>query len=52
LRAEIEDFFAAVERGGPSPISGIEGRRALALALRALERIHEHAAQVGVSAVK
>jgi predicted dehydrogenase len=52
LRAEIEAFLYAAQRGGPSPISGIEGRRALALALRALERIHEHAAHVGVSAVK
>jgi predicted dehydrogenase len=52
LRAEIEAFLDAAQRGGPSPISGIEGRRALSLALRALERIHEHAAQVGVSAVR
>ena len=52
LRAEIEDFLDAAESGGPSPISGIEGRRALSLALRALERIHEHAAQVGVSALR
>jgi predicted dehydrogenase len=51
LRAEIEAFIHAAQTGGPSPISGIEGRRALALALRALERIHEHAAQVGVSAI-
>lgn len=52
LRAEIEDFFAAIERGGPSPISGIEGRRALSLALRALERIHEHTARLDVNALK
>jgi predicted dehydrogenase len=52
LRAEIEAFLDAAERGGPSPISGSDGRRALALALRALERIHEHAAQLGVSALK
>jgi predicted dehydrogenase len=52
LRAEIEAFFDAAQRGGPSPISGIEGRRALGLALRALERIHEHAAHVGVSTIK
>jgi predicted dehydrogenase len=52
LRAEIEAFLSAAQRGGPSPISGIEGRRALALALRALERIHEHAAQVGVSPIR
>ena len=52
LRAEIEDFFDAARTGGQSPISGVEGRRALSLALRALERIHEHAAHVGVSALK
>ncbi|HEX8144264.1 MAG TPA: Gfo/Idh/MocA family oxidoreductase [Pyrinomonadaceae bacterium] len=52
LRAEIEAFLDAAARGGPSPISGVEGRRALSLALRALERIHEHAAQVGVSAIR
>jgi predicted dehydrogenase len=52
LRAEIEDFLAAIERGGPSPISGLEGRRALALALRALERIHEHTARLDVSALR
>jgi predicted dehydrogenase len=52
LRAEIEDFLAAIERGGPSPISGIEGRRALSLALRALERIHEHTARLDVNALK
>jgi predicted dehydrogenase len=52
LRAEIEDFLAAIERGGPSPISGIEGRRALSLALRALERIHEHTARLNVGAIR
>ncbi len=52
LRAEIEAFLDAARAGGPSPISGIEGRRALGLALRALERIHEHAAHVGVNAIK
>ncbi|MBA3768337.1 MAG: Gfo/Idh/MocA family oxidoreductase [Acidobacteria bacterium] len=52
LRAEIEAFLDAARTGGPSPISGIEGRRALSLALRALERIHEHAAHVGVNALK
>lgn len=52
LRAEIEAFLDAAQSGGPSPISGIEGRRALGLALRALERIHEHAAHLGVNALK
>ena len=50
LRAEIETFLRAAQSGGPSPVSGEDGRRALALALRALERIHEHAAHPGLSA--
>ncbi|MBA2341596.1 MAG: Gfo/Idh/MocA family oxidoreductase [Pyrinomonadaceae bacterium] len=48
LRAETEAFFNAVRANAPSPVSGAEGRRALALALRALERIHEHAHVAGV----
>lgn len=44
LRAEIEAFLNAAREGGGSPVPGEDGRRALALALRALERIHEHAA--------
>src|SRR5438270_1631295 len=36
LRAEIEAFFHAARDGAPSPVSGHEGRRAWALALRAL----------------
>jgi predicted dehydrogenase len=49
LRAEIESFTEIARTGGPSPISGEDGRRALALALRALERIHEHAAHPNLS---
>jgi predicted dehydrogenase len=49
LRAEIEDFLDAVNARTAAPIPGEDGRRALALALRALERIHEHAARAGVS---
>ncbi|HBB96854.1 MAG TPA: hypothetical protein DC054_15860, partial [Blastocatellia bacterium] len=37
LRAEILAFLEAVRDGLPSPVSGLEGRNALALALRALE---------------
>jgi predicted dehydrogenase len=48
LRAEIEAFLRAAQAGLPSPVNGPEGRRALALALRALERIHEHAALAGI----
>jgi predicted dehydrogenase len=51
LRAEIEAFFRAALEGLPSPVSGQDGRRALALAIRALERIHEHATHPGVSAI-
>ena len=51
LRAEILAFLEAVRDGLPSPVPGLEGRNALALALRALERIQEHAAHPGVSAL-
>jgi transcriptional regulator with XRE-family HTH domain len=49
LRAEIVAFIKAAGEGLPSPISGLEGRNALALALRALKRIEEHASHPGVS---
>jgi predicted dehydrogenase len=42
LRAEIESFLDAAEGGKPSPVTGADGRRALVLAKRVLERIHEH----------
>jgi predicted dehydrogenase len=42
LRAEVELFLEAARAGGPPPVTGDEGRRALALAQRLLERIHEH----------
>jgi len=48
LWSEIIAFIEAARDGLPSPVSGIEGRNALALALRALERIAEHAAKVRV----
>jgi hypothetical protein len=48
LWSEIVAFIEAARDGLPSPVSGIEGRNALALALRALERIAEHAAKVRV----
>jgi predicted dehydrogenase len=51
LRAEIMSFVEAVQKGEPSPISGGDGRRALALALRVLERIGEHTAKVQVESV-
>lgn len=49
LRAEIAAFIEAVRDGLPSPVSGTEGRNALALALRALEQIDEHAAKVRIA---
>ena len=54
LRAEIEAFFDAASHNSPCPIPGGDGRRALALALRALERIHDHTTRsgLGISAAK
>ena len=52
LRAEIAAFIEAARDGLPSPVSGDEGRNALALALRALQRIEEHAAKVQVDSVE
>ncbi len=48
LRAEIAAFIGAARNGLPSPVPGIDGRNALALALRALERIQEHAGKVRI----
>jgi predicted dehydrogenase len=51
LRAEISAFLNAALKKLPSPVSGEDGRRALALALRTLERIHEHAKNAGLAAL-
>ena len=51
LRAEIEAFLKAAQDGLPSPVSGEDGRRALALALRTLVKIHEHAKFAGLAAL-
>ena len=51
LRAEILAFVTAVRDHQPPAVSGLEGRNALALALRALERIDEHSAKVQVGSV-
>jgi len=51
LRAEILAFVETAQDGLPAPVSGLEGRNALALALRALARIEEHATKVQVGAV-
>ncbi|HET6973151.1 MAG TPA: Gfo/Idh/MocA family oxidoreductase [Pyrinomonadaceae bacterium] len=48
LRAEIVSFLEAARDGAPPAVSGIEGRNALSLALRTLERIREHAEHPGV----
>jgi predicted dehydrogenase len=42
LRAEISAFVGSVESGEPPPVSGQDGRRALALAVAVLEKITEH----------
>jgi predicted dehydrogenase len=46
LRAEITAFLDAIENDTPVPVSGADGRRALALAVGVLERIERHAAHV------
>jgi predicted dehydrogenase len=51
LRAEIMSFIDAAQNGLPSPISGGDGRRALALALRVLDRIKEHTVKVQLGSV-
>jgi predicted dehydrogenase len=46
LRAEIEAFLQAAQNGWSSPVSGEDGRRALALALDALKKINDHTLKV------
>ena len=46
LRAEISAFLDAIENDRPVPVSGPDGRRALALAVGVLEKIERHAAHV------
>src|SRR5437868_8032388 len=49
LRAEIHSFFnAAIDHAKPL-VSGEDGRRALSLALRTLEQIHEHTVRIGAA---
>src|SRR6476659_14628 len=49
LQAEIESFLdAAINRVRPI-VSGEDGRRALSLALRTLEQIHEHTVRIGAT---
>jgi predicted dehydrogenase len=44
LRAELEAWVGAVRGEGPLVVSGRDGRDALAVALRIMERIEQHAA--------
>lgn len=50
LRAEIEAFLLAARSSSTPVVSGEDGRRALALALRTLEQIQDHTVRSGVSA--
>ena len=49
LRAQIESFFDAAINRTPPIVSGEDGRRALSLALRTLEQIHEHTVRIGAT---
>ena len=49
LRAEIVSFLESGRDGTAPAVSGLEGRNALSLALRTLDRIREHAEHPGVS---
>ncbi len=49
LRAEIVSFLDAVRDGSAVAVSGSDGRNALSLALRTLERIKAHSEQMNVS---
>ena len=50
LRAEIVSFLDSASEGKPPAISGFEGRNALSLALRTLQRIREHAEHLELNA--
>ena len=52
LRAEIESFFDAAEQKAECVVPGPDGRRALSLALRALEKIHDHTTRSGFAIPK
>jgi predicted dehydrogenase len=51
LRAEIESFFNAATHNTPPIVSGEDGRRALSLALRTLDQIHEHTLRIGAASL-
>ena len=48
LRAEIVSFFEAAQKRAPVAVSGSDGRNALSLALRTLDRIKAHSEQLNV----
>jgi len=50
LRAEIESFIDSASNQSAPLVSGGDGRRALSLALRTLEQIHEHTVRIGAGA--
>jgi predicted dehydrogenase len=49
LRAEIVSFLDSASNGAPVAVSGSDGRNALSLALRTLERIKQHSDQLNVN---
>ena len=49
LRAEIESFLQAANTGAQAAVTGEDGRRALALALRTLEQIRQHTVRIGMN---
>lgn len=51
LRAEIESFLLAATTSSKPSVSGQDGRRALSLALRTLEQIHEHTTRIQAPAL-
>ena len=48
LRAEIEDFLDCIKNDKTPPVSGDDGRRALALAIGVLEKIEAHRRRLDV----
>ncbi len=47
---EIESFIDSASTNSRPLVSGEDGRRALALALKTLEKIHEHTVRIGADA--
>jgi predicted dehydrogenase len=46
LRAEIDSFLSSIENGTKPAVTGEDGRRALALAVGVLDKIHSHVSKV------